>query len=442
MRYKWSRYNYFEFDEKNKKFVCYNTKSGAVLFGNANLFAASDLKKDASSLCDYAYFTDFFKNGFIIPEDSDELSQLKEINSERDTDVLYLTLVPTLDCNFACPYCYQREAHNQYYMSEELKHGILNFIKKECLAKKIKRVETTWFGGEPTLTAKFIEDFMRELQNVSRSTSQFETTTIIVTNGYLLNNKLFERLYNNYVRIFQITIDGNEENHNKYRILKDGNPSFHIIYDNLLAIKKSKKQDFIIHLRANFLKDNIDSMKDLVDLYKKDFSDDERFTFSFRPVLDFTGDFEKNVFSKAEARRSEYKMLKYMQQIGLSSEECNPMFTLLPMPISRWCRASEALRYIINYDGGVFRCDSVITENEQRVGNIELDGRVFFDSEKIDKWLFSPFQELSNPCLKCKRLPVCMGGCVKERIKTGRVICHWTDDYIRFVLKNLLEISG
>ena len=45
MRYKWSRYNYFEFDEKNKKFVCYNTKSGAVLFGNANLFAASDLKK-------------------------------------------------------------------------------------------------------------------------------------------------------------------------------------------------------------------------------------------------------------------------------------------------------------------------------------------------------------------------------------------------------------
>ena len=131
-----------------------------------------------------------------------------------------------------------------------------------------------------------------------------------------------------------------------------------------------------------------------------------------------------------------------MQQIGLSSEECNPMFTLLPMPISRWCRASEALRYIINYDGGVFRCDSVITENEQRVGNIELDGRVFFDSEKIDKWLFSPFQELSNPCLKCKRLPVCMGGCVKERIKTGRVICHWTDDYIRFVLKNLLEISG
>ena len=67
--------------------------------------------------------------------------------------MLYLTLVPTLDCNFACPYCYQREAHNQYYMSEELKHGILNFIKKECLAKKIKRVETTWFGGEPTLTA-------------------------------------------------------------------------------------------------------------------------------------------------------------------------------------------------------------------------------------------------------------------------------------------------
>ena len=43
-------------------------------------------------------------------------------------------------------------------------------------------------------------------------------------------------------------------------------------------------------------------------------------------------------------------------------------------------------------------------------GRIELDGRVFFDSEKIDKWLFSPFQELSNPCLKCKRLPVCMGG--------------------------------
>jgi len=438
MKYKWSNYNYFTFNNDN--FVCYNTKSGAISFGETKLFDSKSMIEDASSLVDHTYFPFFLKNGFIISEDTDELSQLQEMNAEKDNRTLHLTLVPTLDCNFACPYCYQKGTHDNYYITYELRQGVLKFIKKECLNNPIESIQLTWFGGEPTLIVSFIEEFMSDLALLSRSTTGFKTTTSIVTNGYLLTPEIFERLYNSYVRIFQITLDGVKDNHDKYRVLKDGTETFQTIYNNLTAIKQFKPQDydFLIQIRANFFKDNLLSMKALVESYSKDFNDDERFSISFRPILDFTGDLTEDVATKLDARKMEASMLNYMQNQDVVADENNPMFTLLPMPVSHWCKASELLRYVINYDGDIYRCNSAMTNDKYRVGSLKPDGNMKINEDAVRQWDSSPFNDLSSTCLKCKRLPVCMGGCVKERIEFGKKPCHWTDSYINNVLNNLL----
>jgi len=47
----------------------------------------------------------------------------------------------------------------------------------------------------------------------------------MITNGYLLNEKNIDFIINNEIKFLQITIDGNEEIHNKRRYLKNGNPT-------------------------------------------------------------------------------------------------------------------------------------------------------------------------------------------------------------------------
>ena len=437
MGYKWSYYNYYIFDEEN--FVIYNTKSGSVLAGETNLINEKDVHDNATKLEGQEFFGNLVANGFVIDETTDELEELKRLNYTCDEKTLHLTIVPTLDCNFACPYCYQNGLHEHYYMSEKVRNLTLDFIKNICEEYPIETVQLTWFGGEPTLSLEFIERFMADLTNLSRSTVKFKTTTSIVTNGYLLTPEVFQRLYRSYVRIFQITLDGAEYNHDSFRVLKTGQKTFHTIYKNLLDIKKMDKgYDFLIQVRANFFKDNLKSMEELADAFCEDFANEERFTISFRPILDFNGDFEKDVATKIEARQLEAYMLNYLQKKNISINEDNPMFTLLPMPVARWCKAGEKLRYVINYDGHIYRCDSALISSKYSIGKLESNGKVLIDKEQEMKWNSSPFIDVSSTCLKCKRLPICMGGCAKEILDYKKKPCHWTDSYIKDVMKKIL----
>lgn len=438
MTYKWSNYNYFAFNPNN--FICYNTKSGAVSFGETEIFDSKYINKDASALVNHEYFPFFLENRFIVSADTDELEELRDLNSSRDNHTMHLTLVPTLNCNFKCSYCYQKDTHDNYNMTHDLKQGALEFIRIECLKHNVESIQLTWFGGEPTLSVDLIEEFMRDLTGLSRATTGFKTTTSLITNGYLLTPEIFERLYNSYVRIFQVTLDGMEDNHDKYRLLVDGTKTFSTIYNNLILIRHFNPKDynFLLQIRANFFKDNLASMKKLVESYSKEFKGDKRFSISFRPIIDFTGDLTEDVATKFEARKMEACMLNYMQSKEVEADNNNPMFTLLPMPVSQWCKASEKLRYVINYDGSVFRCNSAMTNEKHRLGFLKTNGSIILDENAVRQWN-SPIDYLSPSCLRCKRLPVCMGGCKKERIEYGKTRCHWTDIYINNVLSDLLN---
>ena len=49
-------------------------------------------------------------NGFVISDDRDELSEIKYTFEQKffENDTLTIALVPTLACNFACPYCFEK----------------------------------------------------------------------------------------------------------------------------------------------------------------------------------------------------------------------------------------------------------------------------------------------------------------------------------------------
>lgn len=429
MNYKWSYYNYF-IKNGNAEYIIYNTKSGAVVKGIKVNSGEADLQKNLICDLDNDVFQSLLESEIIIPEDRNEIQELKNYNCMQNNKKITLTMIPTMACNFKCPYCFVVTSADQdsAKMKKQTMEAVLKYIENTCKDSSIELCEIEWFGGEPTLALDLIEYFMRQLFKLSGKYN-FLTTCTMVTNGYLLGQENFLRLYDAGVRIFQVTLDGEKENHDKYRKLSDGTGSFECIYKNLLDIRDMPEKEIQVSIRANFLLNNIEPMQTLIDLYAQDFNNDSRFSLSFRPIIDFNNCKVQHIVNKkSEARKIEFELIKRMERKGIFTQDKNRMFCLLPVPISRWCKAGDIQRFIVSINGEVFRCDSCIDELH-RTGCIQADGTICADKEAQNIWDSSVFEN-SDICIKCKRLPICMGGCIYERQKTGQLGCHWTDQYI------------
>lgn len=65
---------------------------------------------------------------------------------------LILTLAPTSQCNFNCPYCFE-ENKPICKMSEQTISNIVKFIAKY---ENLKQLYLTWYGGEPLLALNIL----------------------------------------------------------------------------------------------------------------------------------------------------------------------------------------------------------------------------------------------------------------------------------------------
>ncbi len=74
--------------------------------------------------------------GFLIEDNFDEVGFLKLRNriARYGNEGLGLGIMLTLNCNFACPYCYQ-ERENKW-LSREIRQGIVNYVDKTMEYKR------------------------------------------------------------------------------------------------------------------------------------------------------------------------------------------------------------------------------------------------------------------------------------------------------------------
>lgn len=224
--------------------------------------------------------------GFFVKSDVDEImisefAYLQEVSKRN----LNLTIVPTMQCNFDCAYCYQE--HGGGFMSEQIQHAIVRHVRKNIV--NYTSVSLSWFGGEPLLRKDIVVKLSNEIREVCKKHYK-PFNAMITTNGYALDLETFNILLDCGVRYFQITLDGTKEIHDKQRALKNGSGTFDRILQNLLDIKNIRKNiQFKIHLRTNVAKEMIPKLGDHVRFLHDNFGDDERFTFFFRQVFDWGG---------------------------------------------------------------------------------------------------------------------------------------------------------
>ena len=133
----------------------------------------------------------FTEHGFIVPSrDADDRALDRFFTEYReDTEQLRVTVLTTLQCNFACDYCFQGD-HGDYNkfaekMSMETAARVAAWVEERVVRLHPKRLTITFFGGEPLLNLPVMYDLAERADRFCRAHGTVLALGII-TNGLLL----------------------------------------------------------------------------------------------------------------------------------------------------------------------------------------------------------------------------------------------------------------
>lgn len=373
---------------------------------------------------------------FCVPEGTDE--NLLVYNNVNDflnsSDSLSLILFPTLDCNFACTYCYENKEKG--FMLDETYDNLFSAIKKHHKENHIKFLKLEWFGGEPLLCYENLIKFTKKI-NAFCDAEQIIYQHSMTTNGYMLSLERAMRLLELKIQTYQITIDGAAQTHNIYRPLRSGEPSWNKIMDNLLEMKRLDL-DFSVLIRINYNYEVLDSIEEFLDFYKKNFGGDLRFNLAFKPIGHWGGKNDElvNIVPHDYHAFVLDELLKICKDKGILSTT-NLSFSCG----SELCYANKRNSFVIYKNGLIGKCTLEELPDETSdfvVGNIN-DGYFNINAEKEGKWLISDSQKYieyldANSCFDCIAYPFCCGTtCPAHRVQYGMEVkakCSPTKDNI------------
>lgn len=411
--------------------ILFNTLYGSfTVWGKDEFHAVKRLLENHDSAKEGCWETEtikaqLLKNKYLIDDDIDEISIIKNRKTRgmRDNNRLDVIIMPNMNCNFACPYCY--ETHNaSALMDDKTEEAINKWLETEV--PKFKVILLNWFGGEPLLSYDRIVSIARFAIEVCHKHG-VECLSNITTNGYLLNEARAKELIGLDIRSYQITVDGPPEIHNKTRVLNGGGDSFARIFENINMLINTDKR-VKVSLRVNFNHNNIHTIPDLLDMFPLDVRPNLRIVYE--PVFGKGCLSATENISHQEISKTMTKYYQLAQQRGYDVV----LEGVRPGKLT-YCYAERENQMILNYNGDVYKCSVCDFKPEERVGYLSHEGKIVYDEKEVKKWTGTDLFE--EGCYSCKYLPMCMGGCKKMRIEKGNVgsYCYLVPTNTSFALK-------
>ncbi len=409
---KQSGYNFFfeTEEEGKKKYLAYNSLTNGLALMEVETveFIKNIENEDLSNLrIKEDIFKELKNGGFIVEDGFDELKLLKLIKNQNvyDTRGFSLTILPTLDCNLGCKYCF--EMRKPIHMDEKVEERLVEFVSENIEAMECKYFFVSWYGGEPLLKLDVIERLTEKFKNLCKERNCIYSASM-VSNGTLITEEVAKRLSEMGITDVQVTLDGDPETHNVRRPYLDGRESFE---DILNGIKNLAKFKIPISMRVNIDRTNRDL--DLVFLEEYGLMeilqrDENGIHFGFvRPCTSTCGCSENECFTHMEFYEIENRLRREL------FEKYNIESRFYPSPVYG-CVATTPYGYVVGPRGELYKCWEDVGKESEEVGNI-FNG-VRMDKHHLDHLML----ELDEECLNCKFLPLCNGGCPKTQVKRLR----------------------
>ena len=399
---KWSRYNLLF---KSEKFghLLYNSLSNT--FAEVDAETARALEQIRADPEGY----DFRRNpalllqlrqAKVLVDDGEEealldVIRLKKLLDTYDTLSLYLTIAPTLACNFRCTYCFER-SRRPIHMDEETQSAVVDFIRR---FGRLQTLHLGWFGGEPLL--RF--DTMCRLTGMIRELG-IPFSASLVTNGYLLEDPVIDQLGACKIELIQVTIDGPEEVHNRRRIHATGAGTYSTIVGNLERLVQ--KWHGRLSIRVNVDKSNMAAYGEIHRRLSR--------KFEGRNVGIHHGIVEDSPAENPDlpcefSREDEADFcIDLYRACGVTAR------SFYPKPYGG-CVATIRNGVVVGPKGELYNCWHDVGDENMVIGTI-------FDDKSWDMSLLAKYTVGINMyddprCRDCFCLPVCDGGCPHFRLR-------------------------
>jgi len=351
------------------------------------------------------------EDGFLVRERAEDDARVRaHLDKAREgiPGTMYVTLMPTLQCNLACNYCFQKEHPAFTKMSSPTEDATLEWILRQVDERGLSTLHVHYFGGEPTTRKDYClrtAEVFSAAMKARGGTFQWQMTT----NAIHLDVDFAKRMESFGPGAFQITLDGDRETHDRMRVYRDGRGTFDIIFDNVVALARAGCKVFI---GGHFFPDQAASFEKLLDRFEEVGVARLLAGVQFRPMVD-TQQLSNGTCtgcSEKQETRTLVQLNKSIERRKLTpaAHKGSTLEGLLGP-----CELHWKNNYTIDPDGRVYKCPVVAGLPGLEVAQVASQA-----PEKV-----APLLELRpwEKCGDCPYLPVCVGGCLGGKyLKTGR----------------------
>ena len=332
-----------------------------------------------------------------------------------------LTICPTMGCNFDCPYCF--ENHRAGRMSPETQDDVVALAGRMLQSSGAKKLDVTWFGGEPLLMPDIIEALSGRLMALAEEHGARYSATI-VTNGYLLTQEIADMLGRCMVSHAQITLDGIGPEHDKTRHLAGGGPTYDRITENLRTLRLP----FSVSIRHNVYEGNQDQLDPLRDRVKELAEESgNRLWYYASPVTDNTAARERNSGANLKCAN------------GLGEVDLSQGVYDFHAARGLFCAAHRLYDVGIDDQGRLYKCWESVDKPEQSFGHAHrwdpMNPILTADTPDLLTQFLNTAAPMDDPeCRDCVFLPQCAGGCPIQRLYYSKACIAVRNMPERFVL--------
>ena len=374
------------------------------------------------------------ENGFIVDSRDVDRQNIRDFfHSVRENqDQLRLTVLTTLQCNFACGYCFQGD-HGDYNkhaakMSAETAERVARWAEGRLDGLRPESFVLTFFGGEPLLNLPVMYFLAERLWNSCQARG-VRMLVNIITNGLLLTPDVVDRMAPYGLNGVKITLDGDRDMHNRMRPLRGGQGTFDRIINNIRLVAGKCR----ISIGGNFDEESVGTYPALLDFLREQEFGDKLTRVAFKPVIRSP---------KPDAPRSQPASSKFISLTAVGTDKkplngtcmtsagggtsicdnCNfideKMSFLREETMKRGfatvdgvhmgpCEIHRKHAHTIGPDGSIYACPGFTGDPRMSTGHI--DG----GQESWQQTAAARFDALAawKQCDDCAFIPVCAGGC-------------------------------
>jgi len=368
------------------------------------------------------------ENGFLVENRAADRRALDQYLTgvKSDSSELNITLLTTLQCNFACDYCFQGD-HGDYNknadkMSLETAERVADWFERELDRVHPEKFVLTFFGGEPLLNLPVMYRLAERAWRAAQARG-IQIYVNIITNGLLITPDVVDRMLPFGLNGVKITLDGDKDTHNRMRPLRGGQGTFDRIVDNIRRVADRCR----ISIGGNFDETSAGSYPALLEYLRAQDFGSKLVKVNFKPIVRTEPMTAKGIIPLtpigAKAALNGTCMTSVGSGAGAACDSCHTLedqMTFIREETQRhgfptndgvpkgMCHVHKTHAHTIGPDGSLYACPGFTGQLAMSTGHID---------DRRDSWRESALEKFERlhpwkDCGDCAFIPTCAGGCV------------------------------